>query len=80
MSIHDYDKIYCFFISFLNNYPSSELNDKFKIIMNSESFQTIKSPLSFRKWFLKEFMNLDYINKHYKIYNKIMLNNLQEKL
>ena len=79
MSIHDYDKIYCFFISFLNNYPSSELNEKFKIIMNSESFQTIKSPLSFRKWFLKEFMNIDYIDKNYKKYDKIMLNKLKEK-
>ena len=79
MSIHDYDKIYCFFVSFLNNYPSSELNEKFKNIFNSESFQNIKSPLSFRKWFLKEFINLDYINKHYKKYDKIMLNKMKEK-
>ena len=80
MSINDYDKIYNFFISFLNNYPSNEINEKFRNIIHSESFQNIKSPLSFRKWFLKDFITLDYIHKHYKKYHKIMLNNIIHKI
>ena len=79
MSINDFDKIYNFFICFLNNYPSKKINEKFKIIANSESFKKIKSPLTFKKWFFQDFKNIDYIDKNFKKYNKIMLKIIKNK-
>ena len=74
MSFHDFDKIYNFFISFSKNYPSKVIRNKFKSILETNSFKKAETPLSFRKWFIEEFKKIDFIQKSYRKYNKILVN------
>jgi len=66
LSFFEFDKIYNFFLCFLKNYPSSDLKDKFTSILNSKKFQESDTPLTFRKWFLKDFISLSFINTYFK--------------
>lgn len=73
MSFLEFDRIYNFFVSYLKNYPSKSIQNKFKIILESNSFQKAETPLTFRKWFIDEFRKIDFIQESYKKYNKILI-------
>ena len=70
MSFFEFDKVYNFINCFFKNYPSKNLNDKFKILLNSKKFKNIDTPLELRKWIINDFKKLDYISDLYKNYNK----------
>ena len=70
ISFNEFDKIHNFLICFLNNYPSKKLNEKFKILLKSEKFKNIDTPLELKKWFINDFKKLDYIDDLYKKHNK----------
>lgn len=72
MSFNEFDKIYNFFVCFLKNYPSKNINIKFKTILNSKIFQDCDTPLTFRKWFVEVFRKLDFIQYSYTKYNEIL--------
>lgn len=76
MSFNDFDKIYNFFICFLKNYPSNNLNIKFDKILKSKKFISSDTPLTFKKWFHENFKNLSYIKEYYKKYNEIFINDI----
>lgn len=76
ISFNEFDKIYNFLICFLNNYPSKKLNEKFKILLKSEKFKNIDTPLELKKWFINDFKKLDYIDDLYKKHNKKIIRNL----
>ena len=58
LSLFKYDQIYNFFFNFCILYPVIDIRKKLKKIIKNENFIKIQTPLEFKGWIEKNFMNL----------------------
>ena len=62
MSFFEFDKIYNFFICFVQNYPSKKIHTILNELILKKEFKDAITPLSFKKWFFKNYCSLDCVS------------------
>lgn len=62
MSFFEFDKIYNFFICFVQNYPSKNFHKILNDLILQKEFKEADTPLSFKKWFLQYFCTLHFVH------------------
>ena len=62
MSFFEFDKIYNFFICFVQNYPSKKINIILNDLISKKDFSDADTPMSFKKWFMKNFCTLHVVS------------------
>ena len=62
MSFFEFDKIYNFFICFVQNYPSKKINIILNDLISKKDFSDADTPMSFKKWFMKNYCTLHVVS------------------